>query len=1712
MRKAIVIAILLIAGLSLAAWQRNTIVRFALTTILAHSVGDGATIGSLRFSGDHLLINDLLVTRRLRPVLTIRAADVTFSWRDLLPGSAHRFGLRRIDIADAHFTIIRFADGTLTIPLHRASGNGSLRAPIATPLVCDIHIRNSQVTITDDLDHAGQGIKNFNADIMLQSNRESTILATGVDAENAQNRLNIRGIVSQTRNFASLDAQLPHMAARGLLDALIGSQAIRFARGDLDAITFHAGSFSVSEGVPTDLSYALTADVRNASITLPWLAKPITNISGPVTIVDGIISTPSLAATISGTSIDVGGGVRIGEQSHIALRVDARGDLSRARQALTYLRGLPLSGAADVHLDIRGLLDAPHLAIAVAAPSAHYGDFPLDRVQANFALEAGHIVVARFDARYQGIPLRVRGSLVPGDHLLSEFAIHAATIGANLPYLAQLRPHEPIVIDAVMRGTDLRFTGTALARDPSGATVAFAQSWPDGRLRVAPLWIHKGAAELAGGYTQDRSAQTSAAWLFAHGLAVRQPPNQPFAGLTLPDAPFAGRLDAAVALRTHRAASALAMRAQLTGGTVGSMAATRINGSASGSLQTLAIDPVVADFPWGNFVGRGLSQNGQLLLAGRAHANLAAFPLPLGSPTMTGQSDGPVTLALDSRGLGVWVPEARLQGVAVDGVPVTGISGHVEFVHGATVVDRLFASAGGGSVSLLGGASGGPISFAARGIDLASLGRLRPGDATGRVTAFGTVDSANPQNADFTASLSNGRVGGYAVAGSAAVGLRGTTLSVAHGLGRIDGLPAAFAGRVWSLGQPSPSYDLTTHVPAADLATVVHAFGVRTNALSGTFRSDFHVTGRGSRALVDGPVDIPISLVLGQSVHDARATLIADPQGVTVTDGTLRVGTTNAQFFALSHRDVSALAVVAHTAHLADFNDLFDTGDTFGGNGSLDVALLSTQHRISSDGVIDIHHLQFRRFPFGHTAAKWTSSHDTVDGTLAVHGRHGQFAVQGSLSVAPTARLERLLASARYDATLTAKDLDLSLYRTLVGAASVPLLGSLDGKVTAHGRLPNLQLQANAVLHRGSFGATPIDQLSVGLSDSGDRFTLSNATLSAVGLQATAGGSFGWQPTSPLALTVAVHAAQIHDVIARSSHRVLPISGSVDSTVLIRGTTAKPTFTGAVDAKNLDVYGVVLPSLVGSGKLVGSKLQVQDVEANFGTSGMVTLAGSLPLRLWPFSIGGATDRLSFDLAVDKLHAKVFAPLLGSKTTLGGQLNGRIGLSGLVGSPQAIGHISLSDGSYAGPYNATSIGQIGAGLLFSGTKISISSLHAMVGGGVVRGDGIVDLAAGLNDPKRMPYSAHLRGQGARLDIPGVGRGALDFNVALTHAASSKALLSGDIAISNAAVPFAAFLVPAVATTGARAFDLAFDLALRAGQNVRVVGSGYGAGLDIAGTGSVALRGTLAQPTLEGSFVASGGTLTYLDRAFSVVRARVAFHPDRGLVPNLTASAQTRVTESSSAGSAFGATEITVAVSGPIDHLTVDLQSNPPGYSRDQLLAMLTPLGGLAGVGGSSASLRGGGGTTIGQEAFNLVNAQFTSALLGPLGNALGKSLGLGNVGLSFDYFGNLAVSVNRPLSHGFSLSYSSTFGLVSLQTLGIEYAPKPSTIAQLAFYTQTVAPSVSAGLRPVFFASNGSLSIPLQSGSGFSFTLRRLFGWRRSSKEQPPTTRTGPAGM
>jgi hypothetical protein len=380
------------------------------------------------------------------------------------------------------------------------------------------------------------------------------------------------------------------------------------------------------------------------------------------------------------------------------------------------------------------------------------------------------------------------------------------------------------------------------------------------------------------------------------------------------------------------------------------------------------------------------------------------------------------------------------------------------------------------------------------------------------------------------------------------------------------------------------------------------------------------------------------------------------------------------------------------------------------------------------------------------------------------------------------------------------------------------------------------------------------------------------------------------------------------------------------------------------------------------------------------------------------------------------------------------------------------------------------------------------------------------------------SAH----GAQLDLPAYGNGTLDGAISLVKRPSDNALLSGNATLSNATLAFAAFIKAAQASSALSGppFPVDFDLHAAAGKNVRVRGSGYGAGLDIGVAGSVNLRGTLAAPTLDGSFNSTGGTLTYFDRAFRVQQGSVRFNPSDGVLPTIQAVATTTVVnpDPDRARNPYGSAEVTIRVDGPIANLRFDLASNPPGYSQAQILSLIAPFGGfVGGIGytrqgmlaqqqpsgitpfGTVSPIPAGGGLqqrstiTVGQEAFNLLNAQFTAGLLSPLETTLGQGLGLSSINLTLGYYGNVGVTASRLLGRYVSVVYAVTFGIPQTQSFGLTFAPNPDESATLSFFVQNGPTKLfQTPNGPTGFGASYLQTEPLIGNSGFSLTYQRHF--------------------
>ena len=153
--------------------------------------------------------------------------------------------------------------------------------------------------------------------------------------------------------------------------------------------------------------------------------------------------------------------------------------------------------------------------------------------------------------------------------------------------------------------------------------------------------------------------------------------------------------------------------------------------------------------------------------------------------------------------------------------------------------------------------------------------------------------------------------------------------------------------------------------------------------------------------------------------------------------------------------------------------------------------------------------------------------------------------------------------------------------------------------------------------------------------------------------------------------------------------------------------------------------------------------------------------------------------------------------------------------------------------------------------------------------------------------------------------------------------------------------------------------------------------------------------------------------------------------------------------------------------------------------------VTPLGTLSPI--PNVGLQQRSTITVGQEAFNLLNAQFTAGLLAPVETTLGQGLGLSSINLTLGYYGNVGFTATRLLGKAVSAVYGVTFGIPQIQSFGLTVQPNPETSATLSFFLLS-GPTKLLQLpnSTVGFSSGYLATQPLIGNSGFSLTLQRYF--------------------
>ena len=1714
-RVAVVLGILVCAGVIVA--DRHAVVGAALRGGVSLATGYDVEIGQERIGFSHAAVIGIELRQRGHRVFSARRIDVWYSLRDLLPGSSRRFGLVGVTIDRPQLAIVRYSDGSYDLPI------GTKRAALPTipppsnpvPLRFFVRIIGAGGSIHSQDSAEGRRplvLRDVQVAGTIDSADRTHYSVTGAFVERAVEPFAIRGTVDVPLGYAMHRMTAPVFPMQSLANFLLDSSDVRVLGGT--ARNFDARLFAIgrtSNGA-FDYHVSLGFDVSGASLALVGLIRPVENIDGHLGLFDQTFFVQGLHATLARIPLRAEGAIYDFSRPQIRIGVSGSGEMTALRTAFRFSRNQPLSGLLNMGVLVAGSLDDPTVDAHTTSPLIDYRGMPFHSVVAGIQYYHTILALAPLRLRYGAIETHALGTLEIGDHIRERMLLHFTSPADGLPYVGAFLGSQPLVGDAAVDGNDvlLHVTGSLAAADEVARAAAIYDFQSNGDGDVAPFWMRARGGELAAGFRMDRPDGTSALWLSGSHLELSGLTAHGLPGVALPQVPPISGTVERLGMVIGGSTSALAIAGSVAAGeaSIAHVPFSSLAARFDGTLRGAAIPEIVATGAWGSFRGSGMLARGTVLARGRFDGTLDPLNALLAGYVFHGGVHGDVAIGVEPQGILVQADRLAMNGASIDGIPIATADGTLVVAKNGVQLYAAHVRAADGDI-VAAGRYPQAVDFVAGGIDAATLGAMRVPVDGGRLAATGALSGGSPlPSFDGNVSIAGGHARGYALEGSAAVALHGQSITLEHAVASIGGVYGFAEGSIDDLLSGAPAYDLRARIPAADVATTLHALGESTYMTEGTLQADVVIRGAGVRPQVSGTVGIPAGSVNGLDFLDGGARVWASPNGVMVHDGTLLVHTTHASFAAAIAPGAGSFTLSAPAATLSDFNDYFDTGDTLGGYGKIDFAVHAAGPRFATSGNIAVRALRVRSLPIGDTFATWTSNRNVLSGRIAVGGSEGLLRAHGSIALALRPTWQSTVKDSRYDLAGSVDGLDLGLWVAAAGFPQVPITGRAFGSATIAGEYPALTLRGDASVRNGTLGHFPITSFDMAFGSSGRRLSIRNASVTGPGITATASGSIGLRRTDPVDLRVDATTNQLPEVIAQLTGARVPVNGTFSASVRMGGMLDSPVFDATFNGSDVDAAGVAIKTLFGSVELHGSELELRDAGATFAR-GSATLSGVLPLQLRPLALPSDTP-IDFTLDATDVDPSVFDAFFEHNTHLGGILGAHVALSGTIEDPHMSGRLTLEQGEYTSDLDLTPITNARGVLSFGGSTIEVEQFSANVGTGSVDFSGRADFG-GSDGPA---IEGRLLAHGAQFASPAFGSATVDGDLSLTRS-TGDALLSGTTTITNATIPFAAFLGSDGNGPAAPVWPIAFNLKLIAGSNVRVRGSGYGAGMDISGTGSAVLGGTFAAPTLDGGFTSTGGSLTYVDRAFRVLSGSVSFVPSDGILPTLQAVGTTTVVnpDPDVARNPYGSATITIVVSGPVDHLNVNFSSDPSGYSRQQVIAMLAPLGGfVSGIqfpnpyevqipGGAApvvnnAPVPGGvfvqqnGALTVSQEAFSILNAQFGQAILSPVENVLGEALGMSDVNLTLGYFGNVGISVRRVFGKTVSAVYSSTFGLPNRQSFGIRIAPDILDAASLSFYYET-------GTLRLFETPGTEIGSelygqPLEGQSGFSVDFRHFF--------------------
>ena len=1730
-------AIVLVLGLLVAF--RGPLSRALAAFVIDAATGYRVAFDALDLRPDRARVEGLVVSHGSEPIATAKSLSAGYDLRDFLPWAAQSGGLRSLAVSGLAITLVRHADGSFNLgPLHLHAGGGASAGRNAPPMRFTLAVNDARVIVTD-------------AFRKLPGSRR--IEFAGVDVRGtidtaSESRVRLRADVSTAglprpgipfafdaradaaRGFALARLRAARLPLRDVLNYLIDSPTAQVLGGDARDLDVRAYALDLNAAHPQGYHFSGGVTLAGAAIDIPGLREPLRALDGRLDLYDEGIAVPAATGRLGDVPVRVTGGLYDWSGLNFRLGLRATAPLEQVRRLFAFSRALPISGEVSVRGLVEGPVGQPLVATRISAPALRFNRIDFHAVGGDAVYYDSAVVLAPVHLGFGPVSADVRGAVDLGDVAISRLVVDAAAPPASVPYLAQSVPGAPLRVTGILGGPDLALEARGVF-DGAGGGDSLAGTFHIDRSGdgiIGPLRARRAdGASLTGAYYANRVASESGFWVDARDFGfekIEPPPALP--GLpSLAPPQFSARLDARLAGDGTPAAFWVAGDVAGAGLTFGAVHLARFAGHLAGNFDDVRLAGLQADGPWGGFSGDGDFAGGTLALRGDYRGSferLAAFTGDLGAK---GPLAGPVTVILARDRTVVQSGGASSPGATVHGVPVDALRGTLAVAGKDLRIYAATADVAGGRMVAAGDLGAGrTVGVSLAGADARRLTATGLPVRSGGIDAIGAVgERGNEPHFDGVVALVRARVARLDVDAHGSVGADPQRVEVSEA-GVLAG-PAygTGGGTLTGFSHGAPDYRVSLaarDVPAAPLARLLYP---KRHDIAGTLDVALVAQGHGSALpRLAGTAAVPEGTVSGQAFRDGTLSFEAGGGRLAARDGSAIVGTTALTFSGLLQGQDVSLRFAAPHADLADFDDLFDTGDTLAGRGSVAGTFERTGGTIRTGGGADIAGGRFRRFDVGDATAQWSSAGRRVDARVAFGGASGQLKAAGTFTLPGRAPLDVFFRRSRFTGTATLQRLDLGTWLPVLGY-QLPVAGRVDATASVSGPLNAPLVRADAVLTGGVLGKFPVERAHVSFDAGLTGADVRTAEFALSSLVLTGSGHIGFGEKDPLQFSAHATSPNIGELAGRFFQTKWNLAGTGEVDLKVDGRRSKPHVAGGFDIEKAAFNGVAFPRVLGQFDVDGRNVVVSGAEVNF-SKGSLQLAGSIPFTVTPFAFGPAEAPMDLDVTADQIELSDFAPLLPHNGSLSGRLDGRVSIGGTAGDPRLNGALTVASAAFSSAAEAVPLTNLGAKLSFNGNTVRLDSLHGEAGGGAFDAQGSATLPDLVHPGADASYALHGRAKALRLDLPALGRGQVDGTIDVTHQPGAPPLIAADASLQDAVIPFSALLLGGAAGGGGPSLDIPSETApakptvalavkVTAGNNVRV----RSGNVDIGGRGTLAIAGTAAAPKLSGQFVSTGGTLAYFNRVFRIQSGTVTFTPDQGVIPTLAAVATAHVSNSdpNALRNPSGTADVRVEVTGPLTNLNIQLTSDPP-YDRQQILGLLLgapaigagnifdtqtpgqPLT-VAGTAPAGSTANRNGEFSVGQEAFGLVNAQFTRALLAPFESAFGDALGLSSFALNVDYGGGVGLSARKILGRNVNFIYATSFAYPYRQTFGFDIKPNASTVAQVTVFQTVGAYSFgSTGyggylfnpLQPV--NQRATATQPSTGTVGFSVSLQRLF--------------------